>query len=127
MPTSQVRHGVNRLHNPGRRADCHRKIWNRLCHDAPGANRTALADSHARHDGCVPADPAVIANADTLGILDAVAARLHARLMSGGENRYKGTKLHPVANLDDATIQNDKTVAGKLAHEAKGAGERRGT
>lgn len=108
----QVRHGLDGLddargapHGDGEGRHVARD-------DATRADGAPLADGDAGHDGRAAADPAVVADDDGPGVLDAVAARLHADLVGGGVDGDRGPEEHAVADGDEAAVEDDEAEGG---------------
>ncbi len=77
----QIRHRINLLDYASRSSNGDGKVGNRLGHDAARTNRATFANGNTWHDSRVAPNPAIITNDDRLGVLDAVAARLHPGLV----------------------------------------------
>lgn len=87
-----IRHRIHLFHHLRRAPNCDREVGYVFGHYAACANGTAFPDSDAGHDGDVAADPAVIPNGDGPRVLDAVAPRLDAYLVRGGEDGDEGSE-----------------------------------
>lgn len=105
-----IRHRINLLYNTRRRSHGHRKVGYRPGDDAARRNGASLANRHTGHDCRIPTNPAIIANDNRFGILDAVAAGLHARLVGGGVDGHGGSKHDTVADLHKGTVENDEAA-----------------
>lgn len=103
---NNIRHSIHLLHHPSRTPNRHREIGNVLGHHTPRPNGAAFTDGDARHDGDVAADPAVVANGDGGGVLDAVAAGLDAYFVRGGKDGDEGAEEDAVADGDHAAVED---------------------
>lgn len=105
LPTLPV-HRRNLLHNPSRHPHRHTPRRDILGNDRAGRNRAPLPNRHARQDDHMPANPAVVADYDGLGILDVLAPALHFGLVRGVHDGDVGAEHDRVADGHEAAVED---------------------